>query len=93
MKSWFGPVRLGLIGAVLFVGCLGWFYVWSHGNEVSPALSDGPTAPIALRLAALLALGLILYAVIWGISRILGGRSSGERSGIQFTLTAFHRPR
>lgn len=78
MTPRFGPFRLGLIGATLFLGCFGWSYVWWSVNQPSPALSDGPTIPTSIRLACLTGVILLLYASGWGLARWVRNRVSGK---------------
>ena len=78
MRPRFGPFRLGLIGAALVLGCLGWFYVWSSVNQPSPAISDGPTIPTSIRLACLTGAILLLYASGWALAHWLRNRVFGK---------------
>jgi len=69
MKLRWSPLRLALIGLTLLLGSVGWFFLWWKVNPPSPALSDGPTPPLPLGLAAWAGLLFLFCSVVWAIAR------------------------
>jgi len=64
------PLRLGVFGAVWFVGGLAWFvFCFNHGRiPNSPAITIDQYAPVLPRLILLLGLLMLICSGIWAIA-------------------------
>jgi hypothetical protein len=63
------PLRLGVFGAVCFVGGLGWFAFWFIGVRIpdSPALEVYRDVPDLPRIVSLLGILMVITSLGWAV--------------------------